>query len=397
MAADRSANFVIKAKDAATGPLGKVGGAMGKLKSVAGAAFKAIAGAAIAAATAIAAFTAAAIKGAIEDERSSILTTAALKARGFEMDKLGPKIDEQIKAMARFGKSDDDVRAGLEVGSRYFKNQNRLLKANAAAAAISSVTGKDMADVMALIGKAANGQTRGLAALIGPIEKGASVTDILTQSNEKFLDTANALADSTSGKMLTAQVDFNEAMDQFGKQFLPIITDAITWLTEEGMPAFQEILDDVGPVITDIADNYIGPLFDSVSELFSLFDNADFSLLDLAFAPIKITLSALKIAIDAIVAGIKFIQGNPVDAAAYKAATEVAGGSSVFGMGNKTGGGNYGAGTTGAYTSSYATVSQAQFTIGKKAQSELSYVMGSYQAAQARSTSAARTFPRGGK
>ena len=395
MAADRSANFVIKAKDAATGPLGKVGGAMGKLKSVAGTAFKAIAGAALAAAGAVAAFTAASIKGAIEDERSQILTTAALKARGFEMDKLGPKMDEQIKALQRFGKSDDDVRAGLEVGSRYFKNQNKLLKANATAAAISSVTGKDMATVMGLIGKAANGSTRGLAALIGPIEKGAKVTDILTQANNKFLDTANALADSTSGKLLTAQEQLNEVMDKFGAQFLPVVKDVINWFVKEGLPAFQKVLDDLGPIITDIADNYIGPLFDSVGELFSLFDNADFSVLDLAFAPIKITLSAIKIAIDAIVAGIKFIQGNPVQASAYKAATEVAGGSSVFGMGNKTGGGNYGAGTTGGYTSSYATISQAQFTIGKNAQSELSYVVGSYQAKQAAALSPQRSYPRG--
>ena len=54
MAADRSANFVIKAKDAATGPLGKIGGAMGKLKGAAGTAFKAIAAGAFAAAGAIA-------------------------------------------------------------------------------------------------------------------------------------------------------------------------------------------------------------------------------------------------------------------------------------------------------------------------------------------------------
>jgi len=320
---DRSANFVIAAKDAATKPIGNVGKAMGKLKGMAVTAFKAIGVAALAAAAAVVAFTADAIKGAIEDERSTILTNAALKARGFELDKLAPKIDEQIKAMARLGQSDDDVRAGLEVGSRYFKNQERLLKANAAAAAISSVTGRDMADVMALIGKAANGQTRGLAALIGPIEKGASVTDILTQSNEKFLDTANALADSTSGKMLTAQIDFNEAMDKFGTQFLPIITDAMTWLTTEGMPAFQKILDEVGPVITDIADNYIGPLFDSVGELFALFDNADFSIVDAALWLLKGTLDAIKTVIDAIVAGMKFIGvggGNGVAKALNKAA-----------------------------------------------------------------------------
>ena len=372
---DRSANFVIKAKDAATGPLGKVGGAMGKLKGIASSAFAGIAAAAAVAAAAITAFVADSVKGAIDDERSQILTTAALKARGFELDKLGPKMAEQIKALQRFGKSDDDVRAGLEVGSRYFKHQNNLLKANAAAAAISSVTGEDMASVMGKIGKAANGSTRGLAALIGPIEKGATVTDILTQANDKFLDTANALADSTSGKMLTAQQQFNEAMDKFGTQFLPVVQKVITWFVEQGLPAFQKVLDDVGPIIQDIVDNYVGPLLDSVGELFALFDNSDFSVFDAALWLIKGTLDAVKIVIDAIVAGIKFIQGNPVQAAAYKAASNNAAASTTFGLGTTTGGGSYGVGTPGGYTSGYG-LTQVQVTIGNKAQSDLSYKLG---------------------
>ena len=394
MAADRSANFVIKAKDAATGPLGKVGGAMGKLKSVAGTAFKAIAGAALAAAGAITAFTAAAIKGAIEDERSVILTNAALKDRGFELDKLAPKIEEQIKAAQRLGIADDRVRAGLEVGSRFFKSQTKLLKANELAMTISAATGEDLESVVAKIGKASNGSTRGLAAMIGPIEKGAKFSDLYAQGMGKFQGVADELANSTSGKFAAAQQIFNEQMDDFGAKFLPVVTEALTFLVEKALPAFQGLLDDVGPIVSEIVDDYIRPLVDSVGELFKVFDNADFSLLDLAFAPIKITLTALKIAIDAIVAGIKFIQGNPVDNAAYKAATKVAGGSSVFGLGAATGGGSYGAGMTGGYTSSYTTISQAQFTIGTKAQSELSYSVNRNLGSQANAATGSRTSGR---
>jgi hypothetical protein len=248
---DRSANFVISAKDAATGPIGNIGKAMGSLKSSAGAAFKAIAAGAAVAATALAGFVVASVKGAIEDQRSTILTNAALKARGFELDKLGPKIEEQIKAFQRFGKTDDDVRAGLEVGSRFFKGQNTLLKANATAAAISSVTGKDMAAVMSLIGKAANGSTRGLAALIGPIEKGATVTDILTQANEKFLPVAEELADSVSGRMLTAQIEFGEQMDALGGRFIPAVTEALGFLTDNVLPVTEQLMTTLGDVIFD--------------------------------------------------------------------------------------------------------------------------------------------------
>ena len=249
---DRSANFVIAAKDAATGPIGKIGGALGSLKSSAGDAFRAIAAGAAVAATALAGFVVASVKGAIEDQRSTILTNAALKARGFELDKLGPKIEEQIKAFQRFGKTDDDVRAGLEVGSRFFKGQTNLLKANAAAAAISSVTGRDMASVMSLIGKAANGQTRGLAALIGPIEKGATVTDILNQANEKFLPVAEELADTVGGRLLTSQIVFGEQMDALGARFIPAVTDALGFLATNVLPVTEQLMTFLGDTLTGI-------------------------------------------------------------------------------------------------------------------------------------------------
>lgn len=309
MAANQTANFVVKAKDAATGPLGKVGGSMGKLKRTAGTVFKSIAGVALAAAGAITAFTTAAVKGAIDDERSVILTNAALKARGFALDALAPKIEEQIKAAQRLGIADDRVRAGLEVGSRFFKNQEKLLKANELAMTISAVTGEDLETVMAKIGKAANGQTKGLAGLIGPIEKGAKFTDIYTQGMSKFNGVADELANSTSGKLATAQEIFNEQMDDFGAKFLPVVTEALTFLTEEALPAFQRFLEEVGPKIGAFVDEYVRPLVDAFGELFDLASQGDFSILDAALLPLKITFGALKILVEAIVAGIKFIQG----------------------------------------------------------------------------------------
>ena len=50
MAGNQTANFVVKAKDQATGPLGKIGTSMGKLRTTGISAFKGIAGASAAAA-----------------------------------------------------------------------------------------------------------------------------------------------------------------------------------------------------------------------------------------------------------------------------------------------------------------------------------------------------------
>jgi hypothetical protein len=309
MAADRSANFVIKAKDAATGPLGKVGGAMGKLKSASVVAFKAIGAAALVAAGALIAFAADAIRAAAEDEKATIRLNAALKARGFEMDKLTPKVDEQIKAMARLGFTDDDVRAGLETGSRFFKNQNNLLKANAVAANISAATGKDLATVMMALGKGAQGSTRGLLALGIEVEKGAKLKDILRLADEKYLGVAEEVANSTSGKFAAAQIRFNEAIESFGSTLLPMVNEALTFLTDKVLPAFESLMAELGPVVGDLVDNYVRPLVDSVAEMFSIFSEGEGSinLLTVALAPLQAALTAIKIVIDAIVLGMKII------------------------------------------------------------------------------------------
>jgi hypothetical protein len=373
---DRSANFVIAAKDAATKPLGNVGKAMGRLRGVAGTAFKAIGAAAIAAGAALIAFAANAVMAAAEDEKATIRLNAALKARGFEMDKLSPKVDEQIKAMQRLGFTDDQVRDGLEIGSRFFKNQENLLRANATAANIAAATGMELSAVMLALGRGAAGSTRGLLKLGIEVEKGAKLKDILRVADEKYLGIAEEVANSTSGKFAAAQIRFNEAIETFGSKLLPVVNEALAFLTETALPAFEDLMEDLGPIFTDILDNYVRPLFDSFSELFAIFDTGDdsISLLTIALAPLKLALQAIKIVIDAIVAGLKFIGigGGPklqkLDGAAESAG--YGGGSFVNPM-------NRGAqpGPATGLSSGYG-IAPVSITIGTQAQNTLAYKYG---------------------
>jgi hypothetical protein len=326
---DRSANFVIAAKDAATQPLGRIGKAMGTLQRTGVTAFKAVGAAAIAAGAALVAFAANAVMAAAEDEKQTIRLNAALKARGFQMDQLSPKIEEQIKAMARLGFTDDQVRDGLEIGSRFFKNQENLLRANATAANIAAATGKDLSTVMLALGRGAAGSTRGLMQLGIEVEKGAKLKDILRAADEKYLGVAEEVANSTSGKFAAAQIRFNEAIETFGSKLLPLVNEALAFLTETALPAFESLMADLGPIVADLVDTYVRPLVDSVAELFAIFDNGEGSinLLTIALTPLKLALEAIKIVIDAIVAGLKFIGiGKGSDAAReLQAAAEAAG------------------------------------------------------------------------
>lgn len=377
---DRSANFVIAAKDAATQPLGKIGTAMGKLRSAAGTAFKAIGAAALAAGAALVAFAANAVMAAAEDEKATIRLNAALKARGYEMDTLTPKIEEQIKAMQRLGFTDDDVRAGLEVGSRFFKNQENLLRANAVAANIAAATGKSLADVMMILGRGAQGTTRGLMALGIEVEKGAKLKDILRAADEKYLGVAEEVANSTSGKFAAAQIRFNEAIETFGAKLLPMVNEALTFVTEKLLPAFEQLMSDLGPIVTDLVDNYVRPLVDSVGELFAIFDGGEGSinLLVIALTPLKLALQAIKIVVDAIVAGLKFIgigggSNNLKNLNAAAANAGYAGGSYVNPM--NAGMRTPNTPTTSGYTSGYG-MAPVSLTIGTQAQSQLAYKYG---------------------
>jgi hypothetical protein len=306
MAGTQTANFVVKAKDQASGPLGKIGTSMGKLRRTGISAFQGIAKGSLALGTALAGVAALAVKGAADDERQTILLNAALKQRGLFTEDLNAKIQDQIISMGALGIADEQVRAGLEVGSRFFTDQATLLQANAVAADIAAVTGADLAEVMTTLGKGAQGTTRGLKALGITVEKGATIQDILTAATAKYGGTAAEIANSTSGKFARSQVRFNETMEDLGYKLLPTVNKFLDWLATTGMPMFQSIVSAIAPVITDLIDNGIAPLAESFGALFEVFGSADGSanLLIIALTPLKIFLQALKIAIDAIVFGL---------------------------------------------------------------------------------------------
>ena len=309
MAGNQTANFVVKAKDQATGPLGKIGTSMGKLKRTSVSLFKGIATASLAAGTALAGVALTAVKAAADDERQTILLNAALKQRGLFTDDLNAKIKEQILSMGALGIADDQVRAGIEVGSRFFKDQETLLKANSVAADIAAVTGQDLAEVMMTIGKGSQGQTRGLKALGIEVKKGATIQDILTAATAKYGGIANELANSTSGKFARAQVEFNETIEGLGYDLLPEVNKVMTFLVKDALPVFKQIMAAISPVIKDLVVNGFGPVLKSVGELFKVFGGAEgtVNIIIIALTPLRVFLEALRITIDAVTAALKML------------------------------------------------------------------------------------------
>jgi hypothetical protein len=308
-------NLVIKAIDDATPTLRKIGKGFGTLKDKSITAFKGLAAASAAVGAALIAFGVNAVQAALDDERSTLRLNAALKARGILTDGLKKKIDDQIVSMGALGIADDQVRAGIEMSSRFFTKQNDILKVNAAAADIAAVTGADLADVVETIGKGARGQTRGLIALGITVKKGAKLQDILTASTKKYGGIAKDIANSTSGQLAAAQVSFNEAVERFGYKLMPIFQKGLDWLTTVGLPAIGSALDSLAPVLNDAVNNQVIPLLKSIDDLGKSV-GATGGAIDLfatvaeaSLKPLLNLLDAMKIAVDAVAAGLRFING----------------------------------------------------------------------------------------
>jgi len=313
--ANVAVNATISARDAASGNINKVNKSLKALQF-------GFAAAGIAAA-ALAKFAFDAVKAAAEDEMSNARLNAALKARGFLTDDLAGKVKEQTAAMAALGITDDQVRAGIEIGSRFFADQTTILEANSVAADVAAVTGQSLADVVTTIGKGAQGQLKGLRALGIQVNKGATAQDILTAISAKYSGIASEIADTTGGKFLAAQVGINEKMEEFGYKLLPAVNSALEFMTDTVLPALETQLGLIGEAVDNVVDNHFDPFKESLDEFSALFGGGGESFIQFGnerywenvFKPITDALDKAKLALDLFNEAYKFflqLTGQPI-------------------------------------------------------------------------------------
>lgn len=260
--ANVAVNATISARDAASGNINKVNKSLKALQIGFGAA--------AAAGAILAKIAVDAVKAAVDDEMSNARLNAALKARGLLTDGLSKAIQRQTLEMAALGITDDDVRAGIEAGSRFFKDQETILKANAVAADVAAVTGQSLAEVIQTIGKATLGQTRGLRALGVQTNKGATTQEILTAVSQKYGGVAEEIANTTGGKFLAAQVALNEKMEEFGYKLLPAVNGALDFFTQNVAPLVIGVLENMGAGIGRVIDDHFNPLMETLKETSNL-------------------------------------------------------------------------------------------------------------------------------
>jgi hypothetical protein len=253
------ATFTIAAKDAASGVMGKIGNSMGKLKSIAGTAFKTLAAGALAAAAAIGALAVTAIKSAIEDEASTSRLNAALKARGLAVKALTPAINAQIAAGQKLGFTDDETRASLEAATRFTKDFTKAQQISKVAQDVARATGVDLATATVNVGKAYAGAGGRLLKTLGITDKGIKGQAALDAIFGKVQGSADAYAQTVGGKFGIAQDRMNEQIEALGYRLLPAVSGAMDFIATSVLPITDAAFQAIGDAITSVGDEISKP------------------------------------------------------------------------------------------------------------------------------------------
>jgi phage-related protein len=268
------ANIVIKAVDNATPTLKKVGkgfGALSKAGKAVGGGLQTAALGAIGIATAVAGFTVAATLAAANEEKQIARLNGVLKTRGMLTDANSAAVETQIGKLQDLAFSDDQVRESLITATAFTKNFNDALKIQNVAADVAAAKGISLEEATSLVGKAYQGNTKGLKGLGVQTKKGAKATDILAAVTKKYGGAAAAAANTVSGKLTRAQNTVNNIMEDFGAKFLPIASDGLEFLNKNVLPALASGLDALAPIVQDLGGKLVdtfGPMIqDNITNL----------------------------------------------------------------------------------------------------------------------------------
>lgn len=235
---DKNVNIILRAKDAASGPIGRVNRALGTMGKVA-------IGLAATGLGALALGLVNATKAAAEEEKSIAKLDAALKAnvKGWTGNKAA--IDATIKSRQALAFSDDDLRASLAKLVTATGNVDTALNQQAIAMDLARLKGISLEDASALLIKAQNGNLRALKDLGIQLPKNASATEILTAIQRKAAGQAEAYGRTTSGAFESFQIAVNDLVEDVGARFLPMAADIARWLSREVLPAVERVIDSI--------------------------------------------------------------------------------------------------------------------------------------------------------
>ena len=276
--ADRSVNFAIYARDAASKVFKNLQrnmlGLRGAAKQI-GSDLRKI-GIGIAALTAgLVAFGVSAVRAAVADAAATAKLTQALKARGMATEANLAAINDMIIAGARLAYTDDEVRGSVEAATRFTKNFAAAQRISTVAMDLARTTGMTLDEATVAVGKAYQGNGSKLLTLLGIQTKDAKGKKILVKGNAalaailgKVSGAADAYAETTAGAFGALQISLDETKESIGAALEPAVVklltrlrpllDRLTGQINDNLPKIQDFATRVADKIADLAPRLVG-------------------------------------------------------------------------------------------------------------------------------------------
>lgn len=258
--ADRELNFIVKGKDEASGPFGKVkksldemstssGGLKGKLSSLGGGLvhFGKIAGAlAVGALAGLAAGLGFAAKQAIEEEANLAKLNTTLAANIPNWDGNTAAIEALIDKRQNLAFSDDQLRDSLGTLVTFTKDLTKAQDLQALAMDFARLKGIDLTTASEILGKVSTGNTGILGRYGIAVGKNATATEALAAVQKAAAGQAEAYGNTTKGAFEKFQIAMNNVVEDVGAALLPIMGALATTLNDTVIPIVKDIAAKIG-------------------------------------------------------------------------------------------------------------------------------------------------------
>lgn len=249
MAALGSAYFVFKSKDNVSPVVRGIVKQMGGLGKTAKAVFGTLAAAGAAAAAAISAAAGIALKlakdairAAIDDNQEQQRLIATLKARGINAEVATKRVNELIEAGQKLAFTDSETREGYSVATQFAKKYTSQQKILAVAQDFARSKNISLAKATQIVGKAFQGNGRGLKQYGIQLAKGEKGTKALGKIQNTVAGSADAYSKTFAGQFTIIKDSIDETLESIGY--------AIGG--GDGLPTFVRILEGIKPVVDDL-------------------------------------------------------------------------------------------------------------------------------------------------
>lgn len=200
-------------------------------------------------------------KAAAEEQEGIARLAQAVRNAGGDWDALGSTIEGQIAKWEKLSAfSDGEMRDALAMLVAQTGSVEEAMKRLPVAMDLAQGSGTKLGEASKLLGKVTDENTGALKRLGIAVQEGATATDLLAATQQKFGGQSEAFAKTAAGQWKIFQKSLDNLKEDIGAELLPMFTElgrtatnALAWLRESGvMDTFAKALKTVTGVLGEL-------------------------------------------------------------------------------------------------------------------------------------------------